>query len=235
MITITRFFENHLANPQISAEELRQFAEDHIGKLKALPALPADLTALLAPTETAFDAFDEKLAARTTYLAAQIGGTITKDEVLQLFRTTVRQREGRVRDKFPKGSAEYAEFYPQGLKDYNQARLGQLPGVLDRFITAAAKYQATLGPELLAEFNALKTSFATARDGQVEAKGDLAQIRAALAAARNVLEMQLGKNILTIAIHHLGQPERAKDYFNQALLEDPTRTNEDDVTPPPVG
>jgi len=36
MINIKRFFENHLANREISAEELRQFAEDHLGKLKAL-------------------------------------------------------------------------------------------------------------------------------------------------------------------------------------------------------
>ena len=235
MINITRFFENHLANREISAEELRQFAEDHIGKLKALPALPANLTALLAPTVAAFDAFDEKLSDRTTYLAAQVGGTITKDEVLQVFRSTVRQREGRVRDKFPKGSAAYAEFYPQGLKDYNRARLGQLPALLDRYITAADKYKDTLGPELLAEFTALKTSFTTARESQVEAKGDLAQVRAALAAARVVLEMQLGRNILAIASHHLGQPERAADYFNQSLLEDPARSTEEPVTPPPVG
>lgn len=39
MIDITRFFENHLANREISVEELHQFAEDHIGKLKALPSL----------------------------------------------------------------------------------------------------------------------------------------------------------------------------------------------------
>jgi tetratricopeptide (TPR) repeat protein len=235
MINIARFFENHLANREISAEELRQFAEDHIGKLKALPALPANLTALLAPTDTAFGAFDEKLSDRTTYLAAQVGGTITKDEVLQVFRSTVRQREGRVRDKFPKGSAAYAEFYPQGLKDYNRARLGQLPALLDRYITAADKHKAALGPELLAELTALKTSFTTARESQVEAKGDLAHVRAALAAARVVLEMQLGKNILAIASHHLGQPERAADYFNQSLLEDPTRSNEEPVNPPPAG
>jgi hypothetical protein len=235
MINIKRFFENHLANREISAEELRQFAEDHLGKLKALPALPAEIAALLAPTDTAFDAFDAKLASRTTYLSAQMGGTVTKDEVLQLFRSTVRQREGRVRDKFPKGSAAYTEFYPQGFQDYNRARIGQLPGLLDRVITTAEKYKSTLGPELLAEFNALKTSFATARDGQVEAKGDLAHIRAALAAARVVLEMQLGKNILTIATHHHGHPERAADYFNQSLLEDPTRSNEDAVKPPPAG
>ncbi len=234
MINIRRFFENHLANREISAEEFRQFCEDHIGKLKALPSLPADLTALLAPTETAFDAFDGKLSARTTLQATQSGGTITQDEALQLFRTTVRQREGRVRDKFAKGSAAHTGFYPQGLQEYNKARLGQVPGLLERLIAAADKYKTQLGPELLAEFTALKTAFSTARAGQVEAKGDLAQARANLATTRTALELQLGKNILTIALHHLGHPERAADYFNQSLLEDPTRNNEDDVNPKPV-
>lgn len=46
MLNIERFFENHLSNREISSEELRQFAEDHIGKLKAVPALPAHLAAL---------------------------------------------------------------------------------------------------------------------------------------------------------------------------------------------
>lgn len=234
MIAIERFFQNHLANPQISAEELRQFAEDHIGKLKALPALPAELGALLAPTVAAFGVFDEALSTRTIQQATQAGGTITKDEALQLFRTTVRQREGRVRDKFAKGSGPYAEFYPRGLQEYNKARHGQVTGFLDRLITAAGKYQSELGPELLAEFTALKSTFASARDGQVEAKGDLAQARANVAATRTALELQLGKNILAIASHHLGQPKRAADYFNQSLLEDPNRNREEQPEPAPV-
>jgi len=227
MITLQRLFQNHFANPEISAEELRQFTEDHLGKLKALPDLPAHLTALLAPTQTAFDAFDEMISTRTTLQATQAGSTITKDEALQLFRTTVRQREGRVKDTFAKGSGPYAEFFPQGLTEYNKARLGQFPGLIERLITAAAKYQAQLGPELLAEFTALKTTFANARDGQVDTKGDLAQARANVATTRTTLELQLGKNLLTTALHHLGHPERAVDYFNQSLLEDPTRNNED--------
>ena len=138
------------------------------------------------------------------------------------------------RSKFPKGSAAYTEFFPLGLNYSNKARLGQVPALLDRLITAADKHKTTLGPELLAEFTALKATYNGARDGQVEAKGDLAQARADLATTRTALELQLGKNILTIALHHLGHPERAADYFNQSLLEDPTRNNEDDVTPPPV-
>ena len=233
MISITRLFENHFDDPQISAEELRQFAEDHLGKLKALPSLPAELAALLPPTQAAFDAFDAALSARTTLQAAQSGGTITKDEAVQLFRTTVRKREGRVRDKFDKGSAAYAEFFPRGLTEYQKARMGQVAGFLDRLIAAATKYQAELGPELLAEFTALKTTFSSAREGQVDAKGDLAQARAQIAATRPVLELQLGRNLLAAASRHLGEPARAADYFSQSLLEDPTRSK-DSETPPVV-
>jgi len=235
MINIQRFFENHLSNREISGEELRQFTEDHIGKLKAMSALPAHLVALLAPTEAAFGAFDTALSARTTLQAAQSGGTITKDEALQLFRTTVRQREGRVRDKFGKNSGPYTEFFPQGLQEYNKARLGQVPGLLDRLIAGATKHKSELGPELVTEFTALKTTFSTAREGQVDAKGDLAQARTNFATTRTALELQVGKNILAIASHHLGSRDRASDYFNQSLLEDATRNNDDvtDTATPP--
>lgn len=115
----------------------------------------------------------------------------------------MRQREGRVRDKFAKGSGPYAEFFPQGIQEYTKARLGQIPGLLTRLITAATKYKAELGPELLAE-------------------------------NRTALELQVGKNILAIASHHFGSPERATDYFNQSLLAEPTRDVKHNVTPPPV-
>jgi hypothetical protein len=44
---------------------------------------------------------------------------------------------------------------------------------------------------------------------------------------RTAIELQVGKNILAIASHHLGNPDRAADYFNQSLLEDPTRANDE--------
>ena len=234
MINLERYFENHLRHRSISAEEIRQYAEDHVGKLRALPGAPAGIAALLVPTEAAFDAFDGKLSARTTLQATQSGGTISKDEAVELIRTTVRQREGRVRDKFAKGSGPYAEFFPAGLMEFSRARIGQVSGLLDRLITAADKPEAILGPELLAEFQDLKTTFANARVSQVDSKGELAQARAEVAATRTVLELQLGKNLLAIAAHHLGHPERAVDYFDQSLLEDPTRNAADESPPPPA-
>lgn len=234
MINIQRFFENHLSNREISAEELRQFTEDHLGRLAALSGAPASIAALSAPTSAAYEDFDAKLSARTTLLANQTGGTITKDEALQLIRGTVRQREGRIRDKFSKTSAAYKEFFPLGLSEINKARTGQIIGILDRLINAATRHQGDIGgPELRAEFTNLKAIYTNARDGQVDAKGELAQARAELATARRTLELQLGRNILAIASQHLGDPLRAKDYFNQSLLEDPTRSQEEPPNTPP--
>lgn len=233
MLSIEKLFENHLDNRQISSEELRQFAEDHIARLNHLTSAPAAILALIAASEAVFEEFDGALSVRATLIAEQAGGTITKNEALQLLRTTVRQREGRIRDKLGKGSGPYAEFFPAGLLEYSRARLGQVNALLDRLITAADKYKTTLGPELLAEFTALKNTFATARDGQLDSKGELAAARAAVATTRTPLELQLGRNMLAIASHHLGEPERAKDYFNQSLLEDPTRNNEDPPAPQP--
>lgn len=232
MINIQRFFENHLSNREISAEELRQFTEDHLGRLAAIAGAPAAIAALSVPTRAAYEEFDAKLSARTTLLANQTGGTITKDEALQLIRSTVRQREGRIRDKFAKTSAAYKEFFPLGLSEINKARTGQIVAILDRLINAATRHEGDLGgPELKAEFTNLKAIYSNAREGQVDAKGALAQVRADVATSRTTLELQLGRNILAIASQHLGQPERAKDYFNQSLLEDPTRS-QDEPEPP---
>lgn len=42
-------------------------------------------------------------------------------------------------------------------------------------------------------------------------------------------------NLLATAAQHLGQPKRAKDYFNQSLPEDPDRSQDEPVTPTPEG
>ncbi len=77
------------------------------------------------PNFCRFGAFDAALSARTTLLATQSGGTIIKDDAQQLFCTTVRQREDRVRDTFAKGSSAYAEFFPQLTEAYGEDAFGK--------------------------------------------------------------------------------------------------------------
>ena len=148
MMLISRFFENHLDDSKISAEELFLFVEDHEAKLKTAGGTPEQVAlyrGLLGALTPLFAEFDAKLSTRNSLLATLEGDTISKDDALRLFRATIRQREGRVRDAFGKGSPEYEEFFPRGLTEYARARVGNVPQLMDRVVTAATRHQAKLG------------------------------------------------------------------------------------------
>ncbi|MBS0659502.1 MAG: hypothetical protein JSR82_14770 [Verrucomicrobia bacterium] len=229
MIEISRYFAIPFSSSEISAEELRNFTEDHLARLGALGAdSPRKAVAerLRNAGQSAFAAFDDALTERAKALAAQEGGTLGKDDVVRLFKTTIRQREGRIRDVFGKDSAAYKEFFPRGLTEYTQVTVGRVQTLLDRVTAAGEKHAAQLGAELATEFKRLSDGFRAARGGQTDATGIVAGARSKVAATRTALERQLTVHLLTLALEHLGEPERAADYFRQSLLEDPARQEE---------
>jgi hypothetical protein len=232
MIKLSRYFEVPFDDRQIAAEELRIFAEAHIGSLKSHNAsgdMAGTLTGMLTDTQAAFDPFDQALSDRAAEIGTQMGGTMTKNQALQLFRTTIRQRRGRVVDKVGESSAAYHEIFPGGLMYYTRATMQTIQSRLDYAVDKFTKFTADLGPELATEFTGLRTSFETARADQMDDKGEVGEARHGVRATRTALELQLFDNLLTLAKQFKGEPERAAEFFNQSLLEDPASP-----TPPPV-
>lgn len=235
MIRIVRYFENPFDDPEISGEELRSFAEDHRGKLEAQNSegpLAGTFTVMIAATEAVFTPFDDALAARAQQIGALGGNTATKDQVLQLFRTTMRQRQGRVTDKFGEGSAQYKEIFPQGLSYYTRATMANIKERLAYAVEKVTKFQAQLGADLVTELTGLQTSFNSARDAQVGDKGSVSQARGSVASTRRALELQLTDNLLALARQFKGQPAKAAEFFDQSQLENPTPNKP--ASPPPT-
>ncbi len=58
--------------------------------------------------------------------------------------------------------------------------------------------------------------------------------RATLAQVPALLDRFVAAALLDLANANLGQPERAEEFFNQSLLEDPTRSSGDDAPPAPA-
>ncbi|MBA2435962.1 MAG: hypothetical protein H0V54_12940 [Chthoniobacterales bacterium] len=155
MIRIARYFENPFDDRQIAAEEFRIFVEDHLGKLNSHNASgpqAGTLTAMVTATQGAFDPFDAALSARAEELGTQVGGTLTKDDALRLFKTTIRQREGLVRSTFGETSAQYLEIFPGGLMYYTRATRQTIQARLDYAVDKFTKYQAQLGAALVKLF-----------------------------------------------------------------------------------
>lgn len=231
MIRIERFFGNLFDDRDVSSEELRSFAEDHIGKLTTAGAPYA---AMKTATEAVFAPFDEALGERAEQIGSLGGNTVTKNDVVQLVRTKIRQRRGRVVDAFGDTSAEYREIFPQGLTYYTRATMETMAQRLDYAVEKFTKYQAQLGADLVAEFEGLRTQFAAARDEQVDDKGAVSQARGRVRETRTALELQLTDNVLVLAREYKARPEKASEFFNQSLLEDPSRNNEE-AEPAPTG
>ena len=227
MFKIQRYFENPFNDPKISAEEFRIFTEDHLGKLAGHGTYGAMITA----TQALFDEFDEALSTRAGQIGSLAGDTVTKDEVLQLFRTQIRQRRGRMIDVLGETSPDFLEIFPQGLTYYTRVTMQNAQQRFDYLVGKLTKFQAVLGAPLLTEFTALKASFEGARAGQVGEKGNVTAARGAVKTTRTALELQVLDNLLTLAKEFKDQPEKATEFFDQSKLEDPTQ-NQD--TPPPT-
>lgn len=238
MIKIERFFQIMFADPNISNEELRDYTEDHLAKLishNASGPYAGQFAAMIAETQPKFDAFVASISTEDSAGATREGQTLTKDAALKAFIELVRKREPRIEGIFGKPSAAYEEFFPQGLNEYGKPTQAQAVVLMDRMVAKATKYVADVGQPMVDEFTAARTAFTTARTAQVTQKGEVGEAAAQRRLARAAVELQDQKNLLTIALMFLGQPERAKDFFTESKLRDPKKHKEEPPPAPPAG
>jgi|GEM_PF-3099398 len=90
---------------------------------------------------------------------------------------------------------------------------------LTRYATLATQHLAELTKPLADEWTGYQAKWTAVRGAQLTQKGSASSANEASATARAALEVQLQTNVLTAALHHIGQPERAAAFFNQLLRQ----------------
>src|SRR2546421_12344863 len=111
MIRLTRYFENQFDDPEISDDELRAFAGDSLARLIAQNSPPI-YDALIAATGEALTAFHGKVADESTAAAIRKSRTSATNVLMDEIKGKWSRREGKIKDAFGDGSAEYVAFYP---------------------------------------------------------------------------------------------------------------------------
>lgn len=239
MRNLRTYFKVIFDSPKISDDNLRKFAETNLQRLSA--GNPGGVfTALITATTAAYQAYFGAIVDEATRAALQKGMTLRKDEALDVFLEAVRRQEGRIRAEFGEGSAEYAEFYPQGLGEYNGATLANVESLMLRYALAAARHLAVLGQPFVDAFAGYHAEFAAARTAQLLAIGEVLAEKTDTRNSRDALEDQLMDNLLTLAMRFKRDPEAGMAYFDQSFLRRPGADEEDgdeeDDTPaPPQG
>lgn len=237
MIRISRLFEIIFEDEKISFGEFYNFSKDHLARMKALDAAgqpnAGRYTALIAATQPLFDIFELHMSGRLAEQATQEGATVIRDGAIKAFKSAVSQQEGLIRAKFGRTSGPYQEFFPLGVTQYSNATLETVKALMDNFVNKAQTHQAALGADFLAQFTALRGAFAGAQEVQAQRKGAVEGMIEQRKGSRAALERQTMLNIYALAAMHVGEPERANDYFDQTKLEERESAEPEEPPPPP--
>lgn len=217
MLDLRTFFKNHFDTREVSDDNLRKFSEDHLNRMISHNA-NAVYTTYIQDTQVLYDKFNTFIKQEDQTFTAQQGKTLLTDKILSEFVSLVSRKEGAVRSEFGKDSPEYQEFFPSGLNEYHQVSKANAEMLMERMRNKGQIYVTTLGQNFVTLFSDILTNYLTARNGQLQAMGEVDSLKSDALNARNALSAQLMKNLLFIALQYVGQTDRLDDFFSQEIV-----------------
>jgi hypothetical protein len=199
--------------------KLRGFTEDHLIRLSIPANNPASIySPLITDITTKYNNFFGKITNVATKEAISEGLTITMQSARTAALAQLVKLEGLVTFKFGKTSPTYQEFYPQGLSEYHDADLPQLPALLARFLTATNTHLVLSNPMDVNDTMVLFGNFNTARTAQLTVFAEVDTLQTGKREDRKLLTLGLTTGMLTIAINNLENADNFNNYYNPSYL-----------------
>ncbi len=217
MIDLNNLYKNFFDDPVITDGKLNKFAEIHLERLRANNG-GGEFTQLITDTTNAYQLFASAVSVEDVNFAQQQGLTIKVGNLLKDMKLFISKAEGLVRSEFGKKSDEYQEFFPYKVKEYWHFNFKNAEMLVSRFISAADKYSAQLGPAIKTNLQTLLNDFRSAREDQLRKKGEVADSKTNVRKRREELEIQLLKNLHYIGFIYPGNINRCNDFFDQSYL-----------------
>ena len=224
MKDLSELFEDFFNDLKITNDRMVTYAEDQETRLT--DNNPANVyDDIIADTNTKAVALKDILVSRTSDTNTRIGSTTSKDEAKKDLIDYISRKEGLVKSTFGKGSAQYKEFFPQGLTGIRKATEEQFDTMTRVITEKAEKYETQLGSTFKSEVTALFNTWHTAYTTQNEDSVSADNAGTEEAEEATTLRLQLTKNALFIAYNNVGDPEAFDTYFDMNKLFAQKRTH----------
>ena len=223
MMDLHKYLTNPFNDPDVSMDELVAFATDHLARLTANnPA--AVFAARITATTTALAGVGGAFANDKTQLALRKSKKQAKDAFRAALPAAIGKLYGAVQAQFGDAGTQMTECFPKGRGVFNRCTDGALAGELQTLINGVTDYQAQLGAPVVASATALLTSWNAVYQTSETSTGNTATTQGAKKAARAALQLELFRNLLTLALNFPDQPAQVEVYMQQSLLAPHTPT-----------
>ena len=220
---------NPFDDPHISMAELLAFTPDHVQRMSSTN--PAMFAARITATNTALNGVSGAFTDDETKLALRKARILAKDN----YRATLPAAAGKialaVEAKYGEGSAEFVECFPHGRKIFSSCPDDEMANNLQTLINGVTALQPQLGAQPVTDATALLTGWNAVFAPSTTTTGAKTTSQAVKNAARAALQLELFKNLLTIALNFPRQPEQVDVYMQPSLLAPHTQSA---TTPPPA-
>jgi|GEM_PF-2799374 len=217
MIELVKYFRILFLSTRLSRERFKAFCEDHIQRLNANN--PGGVfTAILTAVTDLYNAYFGDMASESLNQAVQEGKTIAMNESREALEKNISESEKLVAYTYRNSNDTYQEFFPQGVTEYITADLPTFGTITLRLKDALTAHAADFPAAFITEYNDLQATFVANRNAQLAAKGEVAAETSDLATSKPALAKQMTANLLTIALHYVGDESKADVYFDQSIL-----------------
>lgn len=217
MIDLHKYLTNPFDDPRISMDELVAFAPDHLARLNANN--PAGVfAARITATTAALNAVENAYTDDKTKLALRKSQNQMKGTFRNTLPAAIGKIHGAVESEFGAQSAEMTECFPKGRVIFAKCTDGDLAEELQTLINGLTNHQPQLGAQAAAA-TALLTAWSAIVATSGTSTGAKSTTQSAKNAARAALQLELFKNLLTLALNFPGQPEQLDVYMQPSLLQ----------------
>jgi uncharacterized protein YgfB (UPF0149 family) len=225
-----KYLTNPFNDPNISLDELVAFGTDHLARLIANNPT-AVFAARITATTTALNGVSGAFTDDKTKLALRKSKKQAKENFRAALPAAIGKIYGAVQAQFGDAGVQMTECFPQGRTVFTQCPDGALAGELQTVINGVTDYQAQLGAPVVAAATALLTGWTAVFQTSETSTGNKSTTQLAKNNARLALQLELFKNLLTLALNFPDQPAQLDVYMQQSLLSPHTQTT---ATPAPA-
>ena len=219
MIDLHKFFINPFDDGNISMDELLSFSTDHIQRLAANNP-GGNYTARITATTAAVGVVNDTFTDDQT----KLGVRMARKQAKNAFRQSVPKNVGRlavaVEAQFGERSPEFTECFPHGRSLFSSCGDDQLGNHLQALLTALTVFETQLGAPVITDATALLTGWNAVYVPSESSTGEKTTTQLAKNNARAALQLELFKNLLTLALDFPRQPEMLSVYLQPSLLAD---------------
>lgn len=219
MLDPIRLVTDLFKEKNLSDADLRAFTEDFLARLANPENNPAGIyNSMLVGTTNRYQNYYGNMSTQLSKEAIGKGLTISMNNALDAVLSKLRGLQGLIKFKFGDKSEVYKEFYPQEMKQYYNASLGETATLFARFLEIAVTHLQVPYPAEVAELTILIDNFTAARHAQEINFSTVDNIATDRHSSRKALTIQLTRCFLRIASDTVENPDKFDDYYEPRYL-----------------